>query len=98
MRPSSLTLKEPPKTSDIPDSVRDDDRQSSKSASETPDCRPRASRVSSTTSCSELGNGKLRRRTALTIVKTALFAPIPRASTTAAMAVNQRSLRRRRTA
>src|SRR4029450_9399025 len=97
-RPSSPTLKEPANTNDIAENVVAAACQSSKSRIEIPRSRACALRVPTNMICSGFGNGRLRGSTGLTRVKTALFAPIPSASTRAATTVNQRSLTSRRTA
>ena len=83
---------------DIPANVRVAALQSSKSRSETPWVRPCVSRVPRNMISSGSATGRFRRRMPLTIVKTALFAPIPSARTTMAMTVNQRFLTSRRPA
>src|SRR5687768_9432291 len=98
VRPSFPTLKAPLNRNDIPENVRLAARQSSKSRSDTPNVRLCVSCVPRNMTCSGFGTGRLRRRMALTIVKTALLAPIPSASTTTATTVNERFFARRRTA
>ena len=83
---------------DIPANVRVAALQSSKSRSDTPWFRPCESRVPRNMISSGSGTGRFRSSTPLTMVKTALLAPIPSARTTMAMTVNQRFLTSRRPA
>ncbi len=75
----------------MPENDRDCDRKSSRSRKEIDDRRPDSGRHEMTWMRSDSGNGKPRRKAALTMVKPTVLAPMPRAMAATPARVNQRS-------